>query len=203
MSDYIASADFKTRHGITVATNDARIAAHCTSASLEADSYCGRHFGAGASGVRYFTASTYNTVQIDDCYTITSVDLDFDDDGVYETNLPSTDYVTLPLNGIGTNRQSGWPATGLRIVTRTGYFPRYRRPGVKVSATFGWQATPTDVIEATYLMAHRLYYEVAVPSGNTPANADFGLPGSPLQRPYTIERLLNPYRRADTVFGIA
>src|SRR5690349_21175404 len=150
MSDYITSANFKTRHGITVSTEDTRIAGHITSASLEVDGYCGRHFGAGASGVRYFSAYDCDRVRVDDCYTITSVDLDLDDDGTYETNLPAASYKTLPLNGIGPNRQSGWPTEELLIVDYAYRFPRYRRPGVKVSATFGWAATPTDVVEATY-----------------------------------------------------
>lgn len=204
MTDYITSANFKTRHGITVNTHDARIAAHATAASLEVDSFCGRHFGPGTPATeRYFSAHSDMSVTVDDCYTITSVDLDMDDDGVYETNLPSTAYVTLPLNGVGSNLQTGWPVSALAIVDRSSYFPRCVRPGVKVSATFGWVAVPADVVEATYLLAHRLYYEVAVPSGSTPPNLDFGLPGSPLQRPYTVERLLNPYRRAEHTIGVA
>jgi hypothetical protein len=59
------------------------------------------------------------------------------------------------------------------------------------------------VIEATYLIAHRLYYEVAVPSGITAPNVEFGLPGSPLQRPFTVERLLAPYVRFERNVGIA
>ena len=204
MSDYITSTNFKTRHGITVTTHDARIAAHVTAASLEVDSICGRQFGPGASGTRYFNAYNCYAVRVHDCHTITSVDLDLDDDGTYETNLPSTDYQTFPVGGIGPNGQSGWPVEEIRIVGSSGYyFPRYTRPGVKVTATFGWSATPTDVVEATYLLAHRLYYEVAVPSGVTPPNLDIGLPGSPLQRPWTVERLLSQYRRVEKAVGVA
>lgn len=203
MSDYITSSNFKTRQGITVTTNDTRIAAHITAASLEVDSICGRHFGAGASATRYFHADSCENVRVDDCYTITAVALDLDDSGTYGTTLSATDYVTSPLNGIGPNGQSGWPITRLHLVGYTNYFPRGTRPGVKITATWGWQATPTDVVEATYLIANRLYYEVAVPSGVTSPNVDFGLPGSPLQRMYTAERLLTPYIRADRKLGIA
>ena len=132
-----------------------------------------------------------------------SVDIDVDNDGVYETNLAASAYVTLPLNGVGSNRQTGWPTTELRIVDRVSYFPHYPRPSVKVSATFGWAAVPVDVVEATYLFTARLYAEVAVPLGITSANVDFGLPGSPIQPPYEVQRLLNPYRRAETVIGVA
>jgi hypothetical protein len=71
---------------------------------------------------------------------------------------------------------------------------------LKVSATFGWAAIPTDVVEATYLLAHRLYFEVDVPSGNVPGSAEFG--GAPLRRPWTAQQLLKPYVRADRMLGI-
>jgi hypothetical protein len=203
MSDYITSANFKTRHGITVTTHDTRIAAHISAASLEVDSICGRHFGAGASATRYFHPYSCTGVRVDDCHTITAVALDLDDSGTYATTLATTDYVTIPTNGIGPNGQSGWPTTELRLVGYSYSLPRFVRPSVKVTATFGWAATPTDVVEATYLLAHRLFYEVAVPSGVTAPNLDIGLPGSPLQRPYTVERLLQPYRRADKTIGVA
>lgn len=205
MTVYITDANYKTRYGITTTTNDARITAHNTAASLMVDQYCGRQFGPGASGVRYFAAYDWYSVMVDDCYSITSVDLDMDDDGTYETNLPSTSYVTLPFNGVGPNQQSGWPVQELRIVGRnsSSYFPRCNRPGVKVSATFGWAAVPVDVVEATYQLAARLYGEVAVPLGVTAPNVEFGLPGSAVQPPYEVQRLLASYRRAGTVIGVA
>ena len=56
MTDYITSANFKTRFGITTTSDDARIAAHITAASLEVDSMCGRQFGthSGDATARYF-----------------------------------------------------------------------------------------------------------------------------------------------------
>jgi hypothetical protein len=203
VTDYITAANFKTRHGITVSTHDARIALHVTAASLEVDSICGRQFGPGASGTRYFHPHSCDEVRVDDCHTITAFAIDLDDTGTYATTLSATDYMTLPANGIGSNGQAGWPTSEVRLVSSSYRFAELRRPSVKVTATFGWAAIPTDVAEATYLLAHRLYYEVAVPSGVTPPVADFGLPGSPLQRPYTPERLLAPYRRGDKVWGIA
>jgi hypothetical protein len=80
-------------------------------------------------------------------------------------------------------------------------FPQLRRPSVKVTAYWGWAATPDDVVEAVYLMANRLFYENDVPSGVVPGGLDF--PGAPLQRMHTAERLLRPYIRASTAVGIA
>lgn len=203
MTDYITSANFKTRNGITITTNDARIAAHITAASLEIDAWCGRQFGPGDDepSARYFHPTTWDTVRIDDAYGITEVAVDLDETGTYTTVV--ADYVTLPLNGIGPNSQPGWPVTEIDLINPTYALPRCRRPSVKVTAQWGWEAIPTDVAEACYLMANRLFYEVSVPGGITAPNVEFGIPGAPLQRQYTAERLLKDYRRAEKVFGIA
>lgn len=202
MADYITSANFKTRHGITVSTEDARIALHITAASREVDAMCGRQFGqhSGAATARYFRPDNCWRVRIDDTYEITSVQVDDSDSGTYGTTWATTDYQTIPINGVGANGQTGWPATVLEGVG-VRVFPLWMRPSVKVTAKWGWTATPGDVVEATYLLTNRLYFERDVPSGIAAAVSEFG--GSPLQRPYTVERLLAPYVRADTKFGIA
>jgi hypothetical protein len=204
VTDYITSSNFKTRFGITVATDDTRIAAHITAASLEIDSMCGRQFGPGTPAtVRYFSPDSSTRVRIDDASTITAVAVDDGDDGTYATTWTvTTDYMTEPFNGVGPNGQTGWPATQLLAVGSSYHFPTcHLRPAVKVTGTFGWTAVPTDIVEATYLLAHRLYFERDVPSGNLPGSAEFG--GAPLRRPWTVERLLHHYVRADRKLGIA
>jgi hypothetical protein len=204
MVDYITKANFKARHGITVTTNDARIDAHCTAASREVDSMCGRRFDPDSvASARYFFATSCDRVVIDDALEITAVAVDPGGTGLYDTTLTvTTDYLATPLGGIGSNGLSGWPTTALLAMGST-WFPLNQRPSVKVTAKWGWTAVPADIVEATYLIAHRLYYEVAVPSGVTSPNVEFGLPGSPLQRPYTVERLLRPFIRADRKLGVA
>lgn len=203
MTDYITAANFKTRHAITTTTDDARIALHVTTASLQVDSICGRQFGPGASATRYFDPYSWSSVRVDDCHTITALAVDLDDSGTYATTIAAASYVTHPLNGIGPNGQAGWPIEEIELVNWSYLLPRFRRPSVKVTATFGWAAVPTDVAEATYLLANRLFYEVKVPSGATPPNLEFGVPGTPLQRPWTVERLLAQYRRVDKTIGVA
>jgi hypothetical protein len=204
VTDYITSANFKTRFGITVSTDDARIAAHVTSASLAVDGICKRQFGPGTPAtVRYFSPESWERVRIDDAATITAVAVDTAGDGTYATTWTvTTDYLTEPLNGVGPNGQTGWPATALIAVGNTYTFPTcHRRPAVKVTGTFGWTAVPTDVVEATYLLAHRLYFERDVPSGNVPGSTEFG--GVPMRRPWTVEQLLHDYVRADRKLGVA
>jgi hypothetical protein len=206
MTDYISAAEFKSRHGITVATNDARIAEHVTAASRKVDALTSRQFGphSGAATVRYFAPSSCSMVWVDDTYEITSVEVDGADTGTYsEAWTVTTHYETNPANGIGPDGQSGWPiATLVAVAGLT--FPTYnRRRSVKVTAKWGWAAVPAAVKEATYLLAHRLYFEVSVPGGITTPNPEFGIPGAPLLRPYTAEGLLKPYARADSAIGIA
>lgn len=203
MTDYISAANFKTRFGITVSSDDTRIAAHVTAASRQVDGICGRQFGPGSSATRYFRPDGYGLVRIDDCNTITDVSIDGGDDGTYSTTLTAnTDYVTHPTNGVGPNGIAGWPVTQLEATGRSYWFParNFRPNSVSVTATWGWEAIPDAVIEATYLLAHRLYFERDVPSGNTPGSLEFG--GAPLRRPWTAQDLLKPYIRADRKLGI-
>lgn len=204
MADYITADEFKERFDMTLSTtDDARIAAHVSAASREVDSMCGRHFGTATESTRYFTPDGHNLVRVDDCYDITAVATDYDDTGNYSTTLTEgTDYIVEPYNGVGPNGQSGWPVTQLKARGYSNYyFPLdTRRPSVSVTAKFGWEAVPDDVVEATFLLAHRLYYERDVPSGNVAGSVEFG--GAPLRRPYTVERLLKPYLRADRMLGI-
>jgi len=193
------------RHGITTSTNGDRIDQHITAASRRVDSICGRQFGphVGAATVRYFRPLSCDLVYIDDAYEITVVAADNDNSGNYATAWTTADYETDPANGIGPDGQSGWPVIALRAI-KTLAFPSWwgRRP-VKVTAKWGWVAIPADVIEATHLLTHRLYYEVSVPGGVTSPNVDFGIPGSPLMRPYTAEGLLKTFVRPENAVGIA
>lgn len=207
MADLITRSNFKTRQGITITTNDTRIDSHITAASRDIQNRCGRSFDIvtdlTAASDRVFSPITHDRVRIDDATTISAVAVDLDDSGSYATILSASDYITEPTNGLGPGGLSGFPIVEIVIVNPLYCLPRFRRPSVKVTAKWGWAAVPGDVIEACYLITNRLYYEVGVPSGVTAPSVEFGLPGSPIQRPYTVERLLAPYVRFERKFGIA
>lgn len=193
MADYITVDEFKTRIAMTGTAQDLRIAEHITAASREIDSMCGRRFDADVSATaRVYHPVNQHEVVIDDALEITAVKTDTDDDGTYGTTWSSTDYQTYPLNGVGPNRQSGWPSTLLTAIeNRT--FPRHRRPAVQVTAKWGWAAVPGDVKEAAYLIAHRLFYERDVPSGIVSGSLEFG--GTGLREQRSVQKLLKPYMR--------
>lgn len=204
MTDYITPASWQLRHGITTTTNAIRLGEHITAASRKVDQITGRQFGphAGAATARTFKPTSCSMVYIDDAYEITSVEVDGNDDGTFETLWAAADYETDPANGVGPDGQTGWPVTMLRAV-RTLAFPTWtNRRVVKVTAKWGWAAIPAAVVEATHLLTHRLYYEVSVPGGVTAPNVDFGIPGVPLMRPYTAEGLLKPFVRTELAVGV-
>lgn len=207
MADLITRSNFKTRQGITITSNDARIDSHITAASRDVQNRCGRSFDVvtvdTVASDRVFSPIGPYRVRIDDAVSISAVAVDLDDSGNYATTLSASDYITEPANGLGPGGLSGFPIEELVIVNTAFCLPRWRRPPVKVTAKWGWAAVPVDVVEACYMITNRLYYEVAVPGGVTQANVEFGLPGTPLQRQYTVDRLLAPYTRLERSIGIA
>lgn len=206
MTDYITLDEFKQRHGITTSDKDVRILDHIHAASARVNAYTFRDFGVGTgvASARYFRPLTCEAVYIDDAYEIDAVGVDDANDGTYSTAWTvATDYETDPANGVGPDGLTGWSTFQLTAVG-TKAFPTWcTRRAVKVTAKWGWSDVPDAVKEATHLLAHRLYYEVSVPGGVTPPNVDFGLPGTPLRRPYTAEDLLAPYVRPDKAIGVA
>lgn len=203
MTDYISEADFKLRH--KVPADKASFAEDCcTRASRKVDGITRRTFAphSGTATARYFRPATCGIVFVDDCYDISAVEYDADDDGTYETTISSADYLTLPLNGVGRTGLTGWPTEQIHIVSNSYYFPTCNlRPAVKVTAKWGWATVPEDVVEATHQVAHRLYYENDVPSGIAPGSVEFG--GVGLRRQYTVDELLEPFTRGDRKIGIA
>ena len=194
MADYITATELKTRHNITVATNDTTLAEVVSEASLMVDGICGRRFDADESAsARVFYPTDGFCVTIDDALEITGVATDNADDGSYGTAWSASDYQTLPLNGVGLNRQSGWPTTKL-VAVSTRSFPNHRRPSVEVTAKWGWAAVPADIKSATYFLAYRLFEERQAPFG-TVGNADFG--ALPIRDQRTVMKLLAPYKRME------
>lgn len=210
MTDYVTANTFKLRHNVTSVQNTSRIPDHCTAASRRVDTICGRHFGPQTEGspvatddtIRYFYPDSNWRCRIDDAYSITSVATDTGDGGTYtQTWTVTTDYLKKWPGGIGPNGLPGWPTIELQAVGGLWFPVGTNRPPVKITGKWGWATVPDAVIEATHLIAHRLFYENDVPSGNAPGSLEFG--GAPLRRNWTVDDLLHDYVRADRKLGIA
>jgi hypothetical protein len=130
-------------------------------AARQIDAHCGRRFWQDGTVVaREFYADSAYECCVDDISTTTGliVKTDTAGDGTFATTLTiGTDFIVQPSNAA--DRTPVWPYTELVIpASSTSYFPECgRRPGVQVTAKFGWPAVPDDVAMAWLLRAGNLF----------------------------------------------
>ncbi|MFI7072051.1 hypothetical protein [Micromonospora sediminicola] len=169
-------------------TRDSEIVEACATASRWIDQWCGRSFWR-ADGTRVFPARSGWRVDLDDVVSVTSVAVDADADGVYETVWTPGDYELGPPNPSYPPR----PYTLLRAVGSS-TFP-YDCGGaarVRVTGVFGWPEVPAEVRQAAAVMATDLLKLGTMAFGV----AGYGEYGPVRVRPNPIvEALLSAYRR--------
>lgn len=145
---YCALADLKTALGISGSSQDAALTTIIDTSSREIDSYCGRRFYQDdVVNIRYFHAENSRLCEVDDISTTTGlvVAVDPGGTGAYDTTLTlNQDFILEPINAA--LEYPARPYEELQIVLggQTG-FPTGPRPGVKVTAKFGWASVPVDV----------------------------------------------------------
>ena len=112
---------------------DATLLRILESVSEDIDHLCYRHFDC-FEGTQYFDGSGRTLIPNDDILSISSLTLDMDGDGTYETTVSSTDYAMYPLNGY-----SIWPKLYLKLNYRStcGGFASGIPAGVKITGVFG------------------------------------------------------------------
>jgi hypothetical protein len=164
---YSTLALLKAELGIPTGTTDkdSRCEVAVEAASRQIDAHCGRRFWQDATVVaREFFADSSTEVTVEgfdgDISTVTGliVKADDDNDGTFETTFTiTTHFVLLPANAA--DNSPVWPYTTIRLVDGSSWFPvRYSgRPGVQVTAKFGWPAVPTDVGKACLIQAVQLF----------------------------------------------
>ncbi len=142
------------------------------SASRSIDRIANRRFYLDANATsRQYRA--YNDVfaYVDDIGTTSSlvVAIDEDGDGTFETTLTlNTDYILDPLTAPSLSR----PYTQLTMVNTTytwpifpGMFSNGLRPGVQVTARWGWPSVPDDIEMACQILTADLYKRKDSPGG--------------------------------------
>jgi hypothetical protein len=169
-SDYLEREDLKrtlSLEGMSAADNDIDLA--ISSASRAVEQLTGRRFwpDPDVNQTRYFTARSYDYVDVGDLITLTSLTFDWDGDNVYELNwtaLPAL-WMLDPPNAPA----DGFPYQAIRTrkasrnmmwdewdgVYGGSSFPT-SEAAVKVVGRFGWLTAPPQVEQATGLIASRL-----------------------------------------------
>lgn len=158
VNGYATLAEMRLFLGYTDATNtahDALLEDAVEAASRLIDGHTGRRFWVdGTVQDRVYYADDGRCCPVDDVSTVTGlvVKLDQDGDGTFETTLTiTTDFLLEPLNAA--DRIPVWPYDEI-VLTDNYSFPRFAyRPGVQVTAKFGWPAVPDDVSYACRILA--------------------------------------------------
>lgn len=145
---YCALEGLKTELGISGTAEDATLTTLIDVASREIDGYCGRRFWQDDTvQVQYFHAYDHLLCEVEDISTTTGliVAVDLIGYGTYNLTLTlNSDFILEPINA--TNQYPVRPYEELRIVPfAQNYFPLTPRPGVKVTAQFGWPEIPVDL----------------------------------------------------------
>ncbi len=182
MTLYVTAATLKTTLNIGSSYADADIAVAVEAASRAVDGYTNVSpgmFATTTSQTRYYTGEWgCDHIAIDPLNTLTSVTVDSDGDGAYDTTWTSgTDFMLTPDNAA----LDGYPYTELRLVPQAGRrFPSYLR-SIRVIGLFGWATTPGAVTQATAILAGRFLkraretpYGIVVVSGDAVAAARLG-----------------------------
>ena len=161
---YSTLALVKAEMGLTNVDSDTRIEQAIEAASRQIDDYTGRRFWQDGSVVaREFYADDYSEListatQVMDISTATGliVKLDDGDTGAFATTLTiATHFLLTPPNA----GDDGTPYTGIRLVDSLYSFPMSSsgRPGVQVTAKFGWASVPEPVAQACLVQSVLLY----------------------------------------------
>ena len=183
---------------LTDTADDTRLEVAIAAASRQIDAHCGRFFWREAgTHNREFYANEHRRCEVDDISTVTGlvVQVDDDDDGVFETTLTiSTDFILRPLNAA--DLVPVWPYDEIVLVDAiNGNFPMSQsgRPGGRVTARFGWAAVPDDVKKACLVQSAMLFKSADAVFGVT----EFANAGAALRVGRTINpiaaALLEPY----------
>ena len=147
----------------TDTSEDIPIEAAIASASRQVDAHCGgRRFWQDATVVtRTYVATDDRILCVDDISTTTGliVKTDTNGDGTYGTTLAiTTNFLLWPTNAGAQYPVEPWTEIHLVDFGAT-YFPMWSsgRPGVQVTAKFGWAAVPDAVAMATLIQAIHVY----------------------------------------------
>lgn len=196
---YVSLLEVKGWQGIDDSVDDAEINAVLLAVDLAIDDYCGQRFAATTPvSARLFVADSWQVVRLGPSVigdtTGLIVKTDDNGDGTFETTWSATDYTTLPLSGVGADGSTGWPIRELRADRLGGkWWPIHRdRPGVQITALWGWAAVPAGVTLAARMLAASWYQRRATVAG---AGGFQGFFESAVRDDPTVRDLLAPFRR--------
>ncbi len=169
---YATLAQIKNYLSISDSTDNDLLEDLIEAASRSIDRIGNRRFYADASAsARLYRAYSDVFVYVDDISTTTGliVKVDENGDGTYSKTLTlDTDFIMDPLTASALGR----PFTQLTMVSNTESWPIFPgltqnglRPGVQVTAKWGWPSVPDDITVATLTLTADQYKRKDAPGG--------------------------------------
>lgn len=153
LATYMGLADNYANGQMRTTGQETRFQQALDAASALIDQDCNRAFSQ-RTAVKDLISEGGDTLRIPDLVSVTSLRVDDDGDGTFETVLPATDYELNYYN----NGDDVWPYEYIiRIDT---WWPRPtwtgRRKLVRIDGVWGWPSVPVAIKQATLIQAARL-----------------------------------------------
>ncbi len=197
---YATLTEIKNFLSITDNVDDTLLENMVEAASRSIDRIANRRFYADANAsARQYRVSSPVILYTDDISSTSGliVQTDDDGDGTFETTFTlNTDYIMDPL----TANALGRPFTQVTIVSVTESFPIFPglfqnglRPGVQVTAKWGWPSVPDDINQACLILTADLYKRKDSPGGILGLGDLGAIRMSPLGRDVTA--MVRAYRK--------
>lgn len=193
---YATLAELKAALRITDNVDDSLLETSIESASRQIDGACERVFYQTAATRVYRPRDSFHC-DIDDLVTLTTLKTSSRADGTFDITWTATDRQLEPLNGLvgGSYR----PFDAIKAIGDY-LFPLWEPKSVnayeatvQVAGTFGWSAVPTDIKQATILLAMRQFKRYDSPLG-VAGFGDLGVIRVGRIDP-DIESLIMPYKK--------
>jgi hypothetical protein len=175
---YCGMEELKSRLQIEDTDDDYEIQMALSTVTDWITSYCGRHFYQITEPRTYRPGNVFN-LMIDDLVSVSSVDLDYDGDGIYEVHWTQNvnyqvlryDYkynahnmgVARPNNYLQVLQGTGGSPTGGQWLPWIWPFTMQNR--VKITGTWGWPTIPPNVTQAALILASDLFKSKDAPWG--------------------------------------
>jgi hypothetical protein len=156
---YVGPEELKDRLGINDTTDDSVIMSACLATSRWIDRYCGRHFFR-MTDTRTYQPESIWLQNVDDLVSVTSLKLDLDGDGIFETSWVQGVNYQLRVGERDFNQMSlgePKPFTQVQVIGNSNFFP-FTWPfahldRIQVQGVFGWPQVPPVVSQAALLIA--------------------------------------------------
>jgi len=209
---YCGMEELKSRLQIEDNADDYEIQLAISTVTSWINNYCGRHFYQ-ITEARTYRPDNVWTMPVDDIVTCTSVDLDYDGDGVFEVHW--TENVNFQLYRYDYNYNKHdlgikWPSNYLQVLSSSPaniaggqwlpwLWPFTHQDRVKVTGVWGWPVIPPDVTMAALILSADLFKAKDAPWG-VAGIGDLGMV-KVQSNPWVME-MLRPYINPRNKVGV-